>query len=131
MIVDSSALIAILFSEPEADRCLEVLLGSPSVRLSAANFLEASIIVDRLSNPSDVRSFDALLVDLNVIIEPVTPEQARIARDAHGRFGRGTGHPAKLNVGDCFAYALASDFDEPLLFVVRDFVHTDIRPALG
>lgn len=117
MIVDSSALIAVLFSEPEADRCLEILLSSPTARLSAANVREASIVVDRLSNPGDARSFDALLADLAVIIEPVTAEQARIAREAHGHFGRGTGHPAKLNFGDRFAYALAKALGEPLLFV--------------
>ena len=98
--------------------------------MSAAGYLEASIVVDRLPAPHYSRIFDNLLSDLGIITEPVTATQARIARDAFRRFGKGSGHPARLNFGDCFAYALAKDFDEPLLFIGNDFVHTDVRPAL-
>ena len=68
---------------------------------------------------------------LDIVVEPLTAHQATIAREAYGRFGKGTGHPARLNFGDCFAYALAKAFDEPLLFVGQNFVHTDIRRALN
>jgi ribonuclease VapC len=71
-----------------------------------------------------------LIARLRVAVEPVTLSQVVIARDAHRRFGRGSGHPAKLNFGDCFAYALATELDEPLLFVGQDFIHTDVRRVL-
>ena len=98
--------------------------------MSAANFLEAAIVVDRLPNPRASVRFDALIEDLDIIIEPASLGQAQLAREAHSRFGRGTGHPARLNFGDCFAYALAKDLDAPLLFVGQDFVHTDLRRVL-
>jgi ribonuclease VapC len=98
--------------------------------MSAASFLEAAIVADRLPDPRDAAMLDELIVRLGVVIEPVTAEQARIAREAHSRFGRGTGHRARLNFGDCFAYALAKDLDEPLLFVGQDFVHTDVSPVV-
>ena len=67
---------------------------------------------------------------LNIIVEPLTAHQATIAREAYGRFGKGIGHPARLNFGDCFAYALAKALDEPLLFIGQDFIHTDVRRVL-
>ena len=76
------------------------------------------------------REFDALIERFEEVIEPVTADQARIAREAYQRFGQGSGHPAKLNFGDCFAYALATELDEPLLFVGQDFIHTDVRRVL-
>jgi ribonuclease VapC len=130
VIVDSSALIAIVIEEPPYHEYFEAMLASPSVRISAANFLEAAIVVDRHPDPGAAARFDSL-VDRLGIIEPVTAHQASIARAAHQRFGRGMGHPARLNFGDCFAYALAKDLNEPLLFIGQDFVHTDIRPALN
>ena len=81
-------------------------------------------------HPNPSREFDALIERFEVVIEPVTADQARIAREAYRRFGRGSGHPAKLNFGDCFAYALATELDEPLLFVGQDFIHTDVRRVL-
>lgn len=130
MIVDSSALLAIVLDETSSARCLQTLLESPTNRMSAASFLEAAIVVDRLPDPRDSAAFDELVSDLGIIIEPVTAHQATIAREAHRRFGRGSGHPAKLNFGDCFAYALATELDEPLLFVGQDFIHTDVRRVL-
>ncbi len=106
MIVDSSALLAIILGEPLAERCLQSLLDSSANRMSAASFLEAAIVADRLPDPRDSALFDTLIDDLGIIIEPVTATQVRIAREAHGRFGRGTGHRARLNFGDCVAYAL-------------------------
>ena len=130
MIVDSSALLAIVLDEPLSARCLQALLESPTNRMSAASFLEAAIVVDRLPDPHDSVAFNELISDLSIIIEPVTAHQATVAREAHRQFGRGSGHPAKLNFGDCFAYALATELDEPLLFVGQDFIHTDMRRVL-
>jgi ribonuclease VapC len=130
VIVDASALITIVLEEFGFEAYLETLLQSPANRMSAATFLEAAIVVDRLPNPRATIRFNELISDLGFIIEPVTAHQATIARDAHRRFGRGSGHPAKLNFGDCFAYALATARDEPLLFVGQDFIHTDVRRVL-
>lgn len=130
MIVDSSAIIAIVNDEPGSDTYLEALVESTSRRISAATLLEAAIVVDRYPNPLAIAKFDRLIERFAFTIEPVTIQQVRIAREAYRRFGKGSGHLAKLNFGDCFAYALAKDFDDPLLFVGQDFVHTDIRPAL-
>jgi ribonuclease VapC len=130
VIVDSSALLAIVLDEPLSARCLQTLLESPTNRISAASFLEAAIVVDRSPDPRDPSRFAELVSDLDFSIEPVTVRQATIAREAYGRFGKGSGHPAKLNFGDCFAYALAKELDEPLLFIGQDFVHTDVRRVL-
>lgn len=130
MIVDTSALIAILRDEPEATACIRALYAAPNCRISAASFLEAGIVVDAARSPVPSRRLDDLLRQANVAIEPVTEEQARIAREAYRDYGRGSGHPARLNFGDCFAYALARSTGEPLLFKGDDFVHTDITPAL-
>jgi ribonuclease VapC len=130
VIVDSSALIAILNEEPLAPRCLEASLASPTTLMSAAKLLEAAIAMDRHPSPLLGSALNDLIARLRVAVEPVTLSQVVIARDAHRRFGRGTGHPAKLNFGDCFAYALATELDEPLLFVGQDFIHTDVRRVL-
>jgi len=130
MIIDSSAVIAVLRREPEAAAILD-LLGSADepVRISAANYLEAGIVIDRDSEPELSRQLDEFLADLAIEITPVTLEHAQLAREAHRRFGRWSGSPARLNFGDCFAYALARATGEPLLFKGDDFRHVDIRPA--
>jgi len=130
MILDSSALIAILQSEPEAQAFAGAMEDASIRRISAANFVEAAAVVDGSRNPVLSRRFDDLLRDAHVRIEPVTETQARLAREAYRDFGRGSGHPAKLNFGDCFAYALARDTGEPLLFKGQDFSYTDITPVL-
>jgi ribonuclease VapC len=130
VIVDSSALIAISRGEPESAVCFRALLDSLLTRISAANWLEATIVVDGWHDPEASRELDALIERFKVVVEPVTVHQARTAREAYRRFGRGSGHPARLNFGDCFAYALAKDLDEPLLFVGQDFIHTDVRRVL-
>lgn len=130
MIVDTSAVIAILQDEPEAAAFATVADAAAQCRMSAANFLEAAIIIDGRRDPIASRRLDDLLAVLRVVIEPVTAKQAQIARDAYRDFGRGSGHPARLNFGDCFAYALARDRGEPLLFKGDDFSHTDVTPAL-
>jgi ribonuclease VapC len=129
VIVDSSALLAIIKQEPEASAMAELLQSTVS-RISAANYFESAIVIDARRNYDLSIEFDRLIEDAKLVIEPVTPEQARIARQAYRYYGRGSGHPANLNFGDCFAYALARDKGEPLLYKGDDFVHTDIRSAL-
>jgi ribonuclease VapC len=130
VIVDASAILAIVFDEPSPARCLQTLLDSPTNRMSAASFLETAIAVDRLFTAGDSATFDALLVRRGISVEPVTAHQATTVREAYQHYGRGSGHPARLNFGACFAYALARDLDEPLLVIGPDLVHTDVRPAL-
>lgn len=130
MIVDASAVLAILRDEQLAQSCAEALEASPISRISAANWLEASIVVDSSRDPIASRKFDELVTEAHLAVEPVTGDQARIAREAYRDFGKGSGHPAQLNFGDCFAYALAKAMDESLLFTGQDFGHTDVKPAL-
>jgi len=130
VIVDASALIAILHGEPDAQALADALEADPVRRISAATFLETAIVVDNRHELTVSRRLDDILKDAAIVIEPVTEAQARIAREAYRDYGRGSGHPARLNFGDCFAYALARDKMEPLLFKGDDFSHTDIRSAL-
>ena len=129
MIVDTSALIAILRDEPDAKDCALTIERSANRRLSAANFVETALVIDGSRDPIASRRFDDLVTEGRIVIEPVTEAQARIAREAYRDFGKGSGHPAKLNFGDCFAYALAKTTGEPLLFKGDDFIHTDIISA--
>jgi ribonuclease VapC len=131
VIVDASALIAILRDEPEASACARAIEAASRRRISAANFVEAAIVIDAAHDPIASRRFDDLLRAAQLEIEPVTEVQARIAREAYRDFGRGSGHPARLNFGDCFAYALARVTGEPLLFKGDDFTNTDLISALG
>jgi ribonuclease VapC len=126
VIVDSSALIAILRHEPDAARLLGPLLWSQARRMSAAAFLEVSIVLDRSPDPVVRGGLEELIARLRITIEPVTEEQARVAREAHRSFGRGSGHPARLNFGDCFSYALAKTSGEQLLYTGEDFDQTDV-----
>jgi ribonuclease VapC len=129
LIIDSSALIAILRAEPEASIMAQAVADAGDRRLSAANFVEIGAVIDRGGDPVASRRYDDLLRAARITIVPVTEAQARLARQAYRDFGKGSGHPAQLNFGDCFAYALARDLNEPLLFLGGDFVHTDITPA--
>jgi ribonuclease VapC len=126
VIIDTSALIAILRAEPEAERCAQSITNATDRRISAANYLEAAVVIDGSRDPIASRRFDELMRKAQISVEPVTAEQARIAREAYRDFGKGSGHPASLNFGDCFAYALAKSTNEPLLFKGNDFIHTDI-----
>lgn len=130
MIVDSSALVAIVTQESAADVCLDALLSAPIRRMSAGTFLETAIVLSRVKDDVYSAEFDKLIALAEIVIEPVTAEQAWIARESHRKYGRGACCRAHLNFGDCFAYALARVYDEPLLFVGNDFSHTDLRPAL-
>jgi ribonuclease VapC len=130
MIVDTSALIAILRAEPDAATMARALVDADAARLSAANFVEAAAVIDAGRDPIASRRYDDLLREAGIILEPVTEVQARLARQAYRDFGKGSGHPAQLNFGDCFAYALAKDANEPLLYKGTDFAATDIASAL-
>jgi len=130
MIVDTSAVIAILKEEQDAPRFLRaVAISTQPKRMSAANYLEAGIVVDANRNPLLSRRLDDLIVQTEIEVEAVTPQQADIARAAYRDFGKGSGHPARLNFGDCFAYALAKSMREPLLFKGDDFSYTDVAIA--
>jgi ribonuclease VapC len=130
MIVDSSALVAILLNKPEAQVLRAVLARAIRVGLSAATYLESSIVMARRHGHAGVARVDRLIAEFGMAVESVTMEQALTARDAFLRFGKGR-HPASLNFGDCFRYALARERDEPLLFVGGDFTRTDVRAAVG
>ena len=130
MIVDSSALVAILKREPERAAFSALLETTPDVSISAATYFETGIVIDSLREPAMSRMLDDLIEVSGIVIEPVTVTQARIARQAYRDYGRGSGHPANLNFGDCFTYALAREKREPVLWKGDDFGHTDLRPAL-
>jgi len=127
MIIDTSAIVAILQDEPESPDFAQAIEDNRPVRVSAANWLEAAVVVDGNRSPALSRRFDEFLREAGVEIEPVTAQQAELAREAYRTFGRGSGHSAHLNFGDCFAYALAMERDEALLFKGKDFAHTDVR----
>jgi ribonuclease VapC len=130
MIVDTSAIVAIVTTEAEAALFKEVIGRADQPRLSAASYLEIGIVIDGRREPVLSRGVDNFINAAGIAIEPVTERQTRIAREAYRDYGKGSGHPAGLNFGDCFAYALARDLNEPLLFKGDDFRHTDIKPAI-
>jgi ribonuclease VapC len=130
VIIDTSALIAILREEPEAPAIAQAIARATDRRMSAANWLEAAVVIDGSRDPIASRRFDELVDTARIVVVPVTEQQAQLARAAYRDFGKGSGHPAGLNFGDCFAYALAKDTGEELLFKGRDFTPTDITPAL-
>ena len=127
MIVDSSAIMAILNEEPEAEACLAAIRATRQAKMSAATFLECALVVDGYGRVDLSAALEPMVERLGITVVPVSVEQVRLGRVAHQRFGRGSGHPARLNLGDCFAYALAKDTGEPLLYKGDDFVHTDVR----
>ena len=131
MIVDSSALVSAIKREPDWIELSRAMDSAKSLSMSAASYLETSIVIDGLRSPAQSARLDDLIEEMGMVIEPVTAEQARIARQAYRDYGRGSGHAANLNFGDCFSYALARDKREPLLYKGDDFVHTDLRSALA
>ncbi len=128
MILDTSAIMALLGREPEAARIARAVLGSATRRVSAATLVEAGIVVQARFGDDGARDLDLLVAKLALTIEPVTPRQADLARRGFRRYGKGR-HPAALNFGDCFAYALARDTGEPLLYKGDDFARTDVTAA--
>ncbi len=128
MIVDSSAVVAILVREADADHLANKLTGAPQLRMSAATYLELSIVMENKGGPRAGYELDHFIANTEIEIIPVTLDQAEAARVAWRRFGKGN-HPAGLNFGDCFSYALAKTTGEPLLFKGDDFAQTDLEPA--
>ncbi|MDH4986368.1 type II toxin-antitoxin system VapC family toxin [Aminobacter anthyllidis] len=130
MIVDASAILAILLEESDGDAMEDKLL-SPRQRhaMSPVNYVEAAVKADGLKDTRKGAELNNLLADFDIEIVPITPEQALLAREAYQKFGKGN-HPAKLNLGDCFAYALAKARQQPLLFKGDDFRMTDIEAAI-
>jgi ribonuclease VapC len=129
MILDTSVLAAIFFGEPEAVWYTQLIHDADQCRISAANFLELSMVLEGQIGMEALRQCDMFFRRAGITIEPFTIEQAYLARQAFHDFGKGR-HPAGLNLGDCCAYALARYFGEPLLFKGTDFSKTDIVSAL-
>jgi ribonuclease VapC len=128
VVIDTSALVALLGMEPEAARIAVALESDPNRLLSAATLIEAGIVIESRYGTAGARELDLLVAKAGFVIESVTAEQADVAREAWRRFGKGR-HSASLNYGDCFSYALAKVKGEPLLFKGEDFPHTDITVA--
>ena len=128
MIVDTSAVLAVLLGESDAQRFDEAMARAVRCRMSAVGFLEAAIVLESRSGPAAGHALDGFLQAAEIELVPVNPDQARAARLAWRRFGKGN-HPAGLNFGDCFSYALAETSREPLLFKGDDFARTDIEAA--
>ena len=131
MIVDTSAILTILRDEPDANLYASALAEAIDVRMSAGTYLETAIVVDSNRDPVLSGRLDDLLAIARVHIEPVTKGHTELARRAYRLFGKGSGHAANLNFGDCFAYALSRALAEPLLFKGDDFTQTDVEPVLG
>lgn len=129
MIVDASAILAILLAEEEGPRFMEALSQVAEPWISAINYVEAGIRLDGLSDGASEPALDAFVLSGGMVVVPVSASQAELARTAYATYGKGR-HPARLNLGDCFAYALARESGRPLLFKGGDFGRTDIEPAL-
>jgi len=129
MVIDTSAIVAILLREPDADRFSGCLAEAPHRVMSAVTRVELSFVIEGRYGETGRADLERSLRDARIEIAAATPQQAEIAIDAFRRFGRGR-HRAALNIGDCFSYALAKAMDQPLLFEGNDFIHTDVQPAL-
>jgi ribonuclease VapC len=127
VIVDTSVLVALIREEADAGAFGRAMAAAPVRRLSSANYVELAVVIDGSGDPVASSALDDLLALLQIQVEAFTAAQARLARAAYQRFGKGSGHRARLNLGDCFAYALARDLGEPLLFKGDDFKLTDIE----
>ncbi|GJG85569.1 ribonuclease VapC [Gemmatimonadetes bacterium T265] len=128
MVVDTSALVAYLLAEPERARLLGAMQEAPTLATSAVALVEASMVLLGRRGEDGARELDALLDGLGIVVAPATRATAVLARNAFDRYGKGR-HPAALNFGDCFSYALAKERGEPLLFVGNDFSRTDVAVA--
>jgi ribonuclease VapC len=129
MVVDTSALLAVLFREPGSERLESRLLAEAQALISAGTVLESAIVAEARKGRTGGRQLDRLLQTLGVTMVPVDPDQVAAARDGYRKYGKGR-HEAGLNFGDCFAYGLSSTLDAPLLFKGTDFSKTDVRNAL-
>ena len=128
MVIDTSAMLATLFDEPERRRINRKIEAAEVRLMSAASYVETAIVIESRFGYEGGRDLSFFIQTAGIEIVPVDPDQAEIARQAHRRFGRGR-HPADLDIGDCFAYALAKTADLPLLFKGEAFKHTDVRLA--
>jgi ribonuclease VapC len=128
VILDSSAVVAILRAEPEAPAMARAVDRAEACAVSAVSYVEAAIVIDSGRDPIASRRFDDFFLEAKIVVESVTPWQAETARQAYRDFGKGR-HRAGLNLGDCFAYALAKEKGEALLFKGDDFCHTDVEAA--
>jgi ribonuclease VapC len=128
VILDTSAVIAILRAEPEASAMAEAMSSAGARGISAVSYVEAAVVIDSSHDPIASRRFDDFFREAEIVVEPVTFRQAKIAREAYRDFGKGR-HRAGLNFGDCFSYALAKAMGKPLLFKGNDFSDTDVEPA--
>ena len=126
MIIDKSALLAVLLDEADADHFEHAIALAPACQMSVASYLEAIMVIEGRLGEAGGREIDNYLEDAGAELVSVTPEQVQVARLAWRRYGKGN-HPAGLNFGDCFAYALAEVSEEPLLFKVEDFALTDVE----
>jgi ribonuclease VapC len=126
MVIDTSAILAILLAEDDAERYARAIEAALRPRMSAASYLEAAVVIDNRGDVVARREFDRFMRRTEIEVVAVDREQAEIARQAYRDFGKGR-HPAGLNFGDCFSYALAKSVDEPLLFKGADFSRTDVR----
>jgi ribonuclease VapC len=129
VILDTSSVVAVLAQEADAERYIHAISHASICRISAVNFVELTTVLEAQHGPEVVRQCEALFRRVGVVIEPVTLDQAHLARQAYLDFGRGR-HAAGLNFGDCFAYALSKATAEPLLFKGRDFSKTDVEAVL-
>lgn len=129
--VDTSAVVAILAAEPEAPAIARVAGTHGDLIMSAGTRLELAIVARAKWGELGTSLVEGLLAEMRMSYHAFDPRQMDLAMDAHRRFGRGSGHPARLNFGDCFSYALARALDAPLLFKGDDFSHTDLRSALS
>jgi ribonuclease VapC len=129
MVINTSAILAWLKDEPARDRIVAGLEAHPVRRMSSVSLLEAQIVVRGREHPALLDKLDRFLQEIAVIVVPFDESQSRLAADAFQRYGKGQGHPAQLNLGDCAVYALAKTTNEPLLFIGNDFSQTDIEPC--
>jgi|SRR6195952_2842774 ribonuclease VapC len=129
MIIDSSALLALVLNEPDGKLFARAIASAERPRLSAVNWFEATLLIDRKGDAVAASRFGDFITEFGIEVIQFTPEHARRARQARGIYGKGQ-HPAKLNFGDCMAYATAKIEGAPLLFKGNDFAQTDIEPAL-
>ncbi|MCO6393342.1 PIN domain-containing protein [Aliihoeflea aestuarii] len=130
MVVDTSAIVAILRAEDEAEAFALALGTARGAVMGASTYLEAGLVMTNDKSPRGLERLNILIDKADIEIVPTTPDEAIIGIAAHRNYGKGTGHPAKLNFGDCFSYALAKSRNLPLLFKGDDFIHTDIEPAV-
>ena len=130
MIVDSSAMVSVIKREPDWREFAGAMNSAKNLSMSAGSYLETAVVVDGLRSPAQSGRLDELIEEMEMVIEPVPAEQARIARQAYRDYGKGSGHPANLNFGDCFSYALAREKRDPILFMGEDFSQTDLRRAV-